>query len=951
MESDDVKATRRSAGEVLEWLLRRVREMLSDDAGPFGSPEQLAELEFWQIGIDSLQSESLIAELEAWLERSIDSSVLLSATNLKEAAALICGATSDSDLTDPSLDDFTRYLNPSLGKRLARLRLNKTFVRGEGSWLWDTQGARYLDFVSGYGSVPFGHNPPEIIEALLSVFQSKEPNFVQPSALGAAGELARRLIEIAPRPLEFVTFANSGAEAIEASLKMCRAATGRVGVLATTRGFHGKTAGALAVTGTAAFREGFLAPSSDVEFIPYGDLGALRRALLRRSGYFAAFVVEPVQGEGGVVVPPAGYLASAAELCRGNGTLLVADEVQTGLGRTGALFASATEGVIPDVLVLAKALGGGVVPIGACLASRAAYTEHFALLQSSTFAGGSIACRVGLASLDLLLRDGRALLGRVLELGAYLRSGLDQLARRFPAVIAEVRGRGLMLGVEFAADLGSSTGLMALAMNQEALPALVASYMLNVEGVRVLPTLGGGRVLRIQPPLTVTRDECELFLRAFERALALVAQGASGRMLRAIAVGVDAAFDASGMSIADAPTASPRPPIRFGFLAHPLEPSDFVQFDPSLDSLDVAQLQTCEEILAAEFEPFVAATVTLVSRAGRSIDGDFIVIPRTARNLMSLSEARATAEVERGVELARGRGARIVGLGGYTSIVTRGGSLIQGRGVPITTGNAYTVAAGYEALLREVEGRAPGDKMGCAAIIGATGSIGRAMAVLCAGRFSKIVLVGNPSRDRSHLSRRLMEVALGTCRAFVTLSHEYKYPGSVAEFVTNLAEYPADGAPAEAHSSVLQILLETGRMRFGGKNLADVTLDCGAVVAATSTHEPILYPRHLQHGAVVCDLSRPRNVHPSVLETRPDVTVLEGGLIRSQASIDLRRLGLPADHVYACMAETMLLALEGREEVPAAMGEIQVQDVILLRELAAKHGFEPARRRRQSSEG
>jgi acetylornithine/succinyldiaminopimelate/putrescine aminotransferase len=236
---------------------------------------------------------------------------------------------------------------PFLGRLLRNANLQKRFVRGEGCRLWDEEGSEYLDFIGGYGALPFGFNPPEILEVVEQFCRSQEPSFTQPSMLTAAGELARRLIEVAPPGLRHVTFTNSGAESIEAALKLARSATGKAGILSTENAFHGKTLGALSATGRPAYQTSFGAPVPGFFRVPFGDLEALDSFLHRHANEIAAFVVEPIQGEGGINVPPHGYLSSAGKICRQRGVLIICDEVQTGLGRTGSLFACSHDGLEP----------------------------------------------------------------------------------------------------------------------------------------------------------------------------------------------------------------------------------------------------------------------------------------------------------------------------------------------------------------------------------------------------------------------------------------------------------------------------------------------------------------------------------------------------------------------------------------------------------------------------
>lgn len=348
----------------------------------------------------------------------------------------------------PSDHSFAQYVNPDLARLLCGFALGRHFVHGDGCWLIDAQGVRVLDFTGSYGALPFGHRPMEVWDAVTSTCSAAEPIFVQPSLLGAAGELARSLVAVAPAGLERVTFVNSGAEAIEVALKIARSTTRRHGVLSTDDGFHGHTLGALSVTGRRQYQEEFGAPVSGFERVPFGDAAALDGALAKDPERFSCFVVEPIQAEGGVRTAAAGYLRDVRKICSTHGVLLVLDEVQTGLGRTGCLFACQHEDVVPDIMTLAKALGGGVVPIGAVLCRPTLISEGFALRHSSTFAGNALAARVGLRSLELLVRDDEALVRSVAELGAGLKQGLCEIQARHSEVVVDIRGRGFLLGLE-----------------------------------------------------------------------------------------------------------------------------------------------------------------------------------------------------------------------------------------------------------------------------------------------------------------------------------------------------------------------------------------------------------------------------------------------------------------------------------------------------------------------
>ena len=389
---------------------------------------------------------------------------------------------------------------------------------------------RYADFVAQYGAVPFGHDPEPIWRALETVRQESLPNLVIGSILPAAGELAARLIAVAPPGFGHVVFTNSGTEAVEAAIKLARCRTGRLGILSARNGFHGLTLAGMSATDTEFFQHGFGAPAPGFNYVRFGDVKALEEALQAQPDFFAAFLVEPIQGESGIHVAPTGYLKAALDLCHRFGALLIVDEVQTGLGRTGSLFACDAEAVTPDILTLAKALGGGLIPVGACLYSREVYTEHFDLRHGSTFAANSLACRAALATIEELTKDDRRLVRRVAVLGQRLQEQLRQLQSDYPLIVREIRGRGLMLGMELDLEYVAKAhgGLLAILEQQKFLMYMLVSYLLNVERIRITISMTHGHVLRIEPPLVADAPLCDQLIGALRRLLEALQRGNSG---------------------------------------------------------------------------------------------------------------------------------------------------------------------------------------------------------------------------------------------------------------------------------------------------------------------------------------------------------------------------------------------------------------------------------------
>ena len=316
-----------------------------------------------------------------------------------------------------------RYLNRQLGRVVKTLGFDREWVHGRGALLIDSTGAEYLDLYGGYGVFSLGRNHPYVRDQLMGVMAAEPANLPQIGVTTLAGVLAQELVSRAPDPIDAAVLCSSGTEAVEAALKLARAATGRSRVVYCERGFHGLTLGSLSVNGNAEFRDRFGALLPGFAAVPFGDLDALRAELAR--GDVAAFIVEPIQGKG-VFVAPEGYLAEAGALCRAAGALLIVDEVQTGLGRTGSfLCLSQFPDVRPDMVTLSKALSGGFVPVGATLCSRAVFERTFdsmenSVVHGSTFGNNDFAAAAGLATLRVL--DDERLVERAAWLGDLLMS-------------------------------------------------------------------------------------------------------------------------------------------------------------------------------------------------------------------------------------------------------------------------------------------------------------------------------------------------------------------------------------------------------------------------------------------------------------------------------------------------------------------------------------------------
>jgi ornithine--oxo-acid transaminase len=421
-----------------------------------------------------------------------------------------------------ALDLHAQTINPQFVRLLRTIGFDRHWARAEGAYLWDSDGNRYLDLLGGFGMFNVGRNNPRIREALVEALELERPGSVQLGVDALPALLAEELLRRAPARLERALFTSSGAEAVEAALKLGRAATGRTRVLSAEHGFHGLTLGALSANASPEFTSRFGPLLPGFERVPWNDLEALERELARED--VAVFLVEPVQGKG-VNLPTAGYLEGAQELCRRYGTLFCVDEVQTGLGRTGRMLALEHWGLEPDLICVAKALSGGFVPTGGVLASRAVMDAVFdgmerGVRHGSTFGGNDLAAAAGLATLRVLRDEG--LVERAARLGDLLLELTRPLVERYE-IVRDVRGIGLMWAIELGRPAGRAAGrVWDLAERAQAgLAAQLVTVPLFHEH-RILCQVAGHRmnVVKALPALVCDEDDIRAFAAALEDVVA-----------------------------------------------------------------------------------------------------------------------------------------------------------------------------------------------------------------------------------------------------------------------------------------------------------------------------------------------------------------------------------------------------------------------------------------------
>lgn len=812
-------------------------------------------------------------------------------------------------------DPYLKYLKPDLGPRLKASGLLVDYHRGAGDRLYtlDAEGRELevLDLVGGYGANLLGHAHPQLILAAQEVLAQGSPFHAQGArrdlAAQLAGLLGDTLHQSTKRDYVFV-FSHSGSEAVNIALyhahleyQQKSKSSGAYSaepptVLMLEGSYHGTFTQAVA-------KRDF--PGPKMMKVSASDLTQLEEVFDRErrphGSRIMAMLVETIQGEGGVRPVPTEFLEAARRLCRRDGVPLVLDEVQTGLGRCGEILDSLQLGLTGDYVVLAKALSGGLTKLGITAIDRDRWVKDFDLYSLSTYSEEPLSAAVGKRVLELLLEDRGKILTQVRDRGEELMAVLDAVREEFPHVIREVRGRGLMIGVEFHSQSENASNAIRMVSESGLLGQFLSSYLLSREAIRIAPTVSADRVLRIEPSYAISRADMDRVAQAFRTLCDAVEKG-------------DCGFLARGMLEAPSPEDLRARPVRYrrrvqveeipagiprvAFLGHFILPEHLSLWDPSFGSFSRDEKAAFLGRFAPFLDPRVFRSFVLESKTGARVGYTFIGLAQTshmyAESWMERDVTWLREKISKALDLAREEGCQVVGFGGFTSIVTENLRSVDAPDLVLTTGNSYTVAAGVDALedgARALEIPLEGATLG---VVGALGNIASIYACIMIPRVARTLLIGRPQTRR------------------------------------RLERFVRDRVPAEFQD---RVEIHTDLSEIGR---------CELVLGASSSPDALLFPHHFEAGRklVVMDISIPADASES-LEERPGTLILKGGLIKAWKNDQIRFPGIPLEggQFYACMAETALLGLEGVEE-NFSEGAVLLENVDRIRRIAQKHGFE-----------
>ena len=809
-------------------------------------------------------------------------------------------------------DDFYQLIKPQLCGLLDLLRVGVVFDRAQGDYLYhqrDGEEVGVLDLVGGYGSLLFGHHHPVLVAEAQRLLLEGRPIHSQGSRHALSGRLAQELSRRAGGDYR-VVFTNSGAEAVEAAMKHAILETGSRTFIALEKGFHGKTLGAVQLTANQDYREPFLIDGLTVHRVRANDIAQLERTFARTES-LAGMIFEPIQGEGGVREITPEFAQRAAALCAERGAPLIADEIQTGMGRTGTFLACEGLGVSPDYVTLSKALGGGLAKISATLIRRERHIDKFDVLHTSTYAEDDYSSGIALKMLELL---DQSVLDECRRKGDRLLTGLRTLMAAYPDIIVDVRGRGLMVGVEFRRLLDDSSFLLRLLSNQDDLLFVVVGHLFNVKGIRIAPTLSDPQTLRLEPSVLISEKDIDRSLAAIEDVCAKLRAHDAVSLTRYFIEGKRTDHDRTRVTsdakffIHDEPPYWQReldpPPLKVAWLFHLKDADDLISLEADAARLTYDEREQYLRHFAPRANPLVMNSFDVQSTTGAKVRFYAIALPFTSNQMKQWLDDgnffRVRHSIDKAIKVARFIGCEVIALGQYTSIVTRNATTLDLPKVGLTTGNSYTIALALEAIERAVPERGVDPANATLAIVGASGNIGQTCAEILAPRFGRTVLLGS-SKPSAH--RRLMALQERLPRAVI-----------------------------DCDSSALR--------------------QANVVLAASNASAPFLPSDAFAENAVVCDLSVPAAVCPEVRSERPDVLVIGGGIARLPFGEHHGIIGfpLPPGQVYGCMAETMLLGLEGVRDATFT-GMLPAEHVYRLAAMAKRHGFGLAEYKTHSTMG
>ena len=841
-------------------------------------------------------------------------------------------------------DEFLKFLS-----------LSDSVIKASDGWLTLTDGTRVMDFVSQYGASPFGGTDAQLAREIQGFFERRDPVLCQPLKTQNALALKRRLLQLAGFDGGEVFLCQSGAETVEVAIKLARSATGKRATIALSGGFHGKTTGAVQLTANSEYRDYFGVENQFVRHLEIGPICDLEAdfAQLVGDGTVNALVLELVQGEGGMRALNVDWAQKLAKLCRENDVLLIVDEIQTGLGRLGASLAIDLYGIRPDMVLLSKALGGGIVPIGACIVAPRVTPTNFSIFHSSTFANNDFTCFVANAFLDRLNDLNR----NAKDIGDYLEIQLNLLVEGFPDIFSRASGLGLMRGLHLKPLCDTQSYVSTFFWHSGLIAYAASAWLFRKRNLLALPCFSMTSCLRLQPPLTSDRAFVDSAISSL-RALAQMLRSDTGYL--SLIAPIEAKIDHQ-VPMRVAPTLA-KPAVkktaklsrRLQFNMHPLHDRSYMNSLPrGVEHLNYGDSRLFDKRvteLSKIVSGFAAECYELpeMDFDGTNVGGRLFGINLTADQMLAQTPVERARTLGIIAKSATEYQADVVGLGAFTSIISRGGFLLRKLDAAVTAGSSLTAVSAVEAAMSKPALVTPAHF----GVVGANGGVGMLcwqMLLLAATKTANISSIGlfyNP-----HNPLALAELAKSVKRCVSGWQHLPQCAlGSVeinalCEVQTLAKPYFSMSDPRQALAGFAAAIAEVL-----GKDLIVISPSNDAaalrrvdrfLLATNSTQNLDSLYLHANN-ALLYDIGMPATVDPAMLKSSGSTSVT-AGLVRASTPWEFGRgniVDLPPGVMLGCFGETLTLAATDPGAAPAG-ALIRLDEAMRVGELARSIGFAP----------
>jgi len=823
---------------------------------------------------------------------------------------------------------------------LSEIGLNIDITKAIGSNLYDKDGHTITDCLAQYGVLALGHNHPKIKAATINFLSDDQVNFIQPFSNKENKKLTKTLLDIIGNGFTRVTYGNSGAEAVEASIKLSRIHTGRKKVLSLKRSYHGKTYVALSACGSSHYKDTGLYDDQNFVQVNLYDIDEISRLIATEE--FAAFIFEPVLGEGGMEVNDLDHLKKIIYIAHKHKTVCIADEIQCGLGRCGAISYSCEHKLDADIILFSKALSGGVVPISCMLYKEDIYEVRFEKIHSSTFASGGLGSCCANVVLEELVKE-NGVLDNVAFLSEIVEARKHSFEKKY-GHICTISGTKLLRGFHFHDPNTHGHEIITYLYNAGSIAYVIASYLLNKKSILTMPSLSSKRCLRFQPALTTNESTIHLFFDAMEEVCDLIHRGRYD-LLFAVIINKTVSDDGVNYPVIRSEQSDIAPLLfenqthkSFAFLMHPTSFDDMIVGMPTSVATNFTEAERNElvdlflNLNRLDPTPAISCSFSVPNASGYS-SGYFIMCPMLPKDMLKLHSHEKKSLLREYIKVVREHNIEVVGLGAFTSVISRAGSDIvdELKDLTVTTGNSFTAMATVGSITEYFKDR----NKQKAVVVGALGSVGQTTTVGLSCMFSELILSGKKNTAKSrykHLIEKLISTSENVSISCATDSVLSWLRSELQQFSYQTKACKVNYIMAKLNDAHCPLTIKDAIQ-------ADDLDSVNCIVSATSAGKSFIDPLQLDPAILLVDVAR-----PSDFKHCSQSNVVEGGLVKQPIDLrygDSNLVHLETGYSLACLSETISLALSNKKGHYSIGMDVTYEDALNIYNEAIGNGFIP----------